>query len=308
MNHIDQTSTFFSCQYFVDSKKILLKTPSRHVDDYFSVIGAEYSEILDGYIIDTDKVNVNIIELHQHIIESMRKKYETIKNENYCGPKRQDTIMINKLSDSFSENCSHEMPNSEAIKIDRNISRSIQADEKKGCLVQVKGKKWVIYLYDDIEEQKIKDTKFICDKKVEFDTNYCGFMFQEDSKKATIEKIICNLETDGFEKANGIFYYSQQCSDESFSTQDSDKQKTHKIEARVSCHLEKSVYQSIVQSLKNLNMTKDHLEKNLFVEKETVYGKNPPKAKVECLVDSPKNNHNFIKQRLLELGLVFLCS
>lgn len=104
MNDIEQTCTILSCQFFINKEKVLIKTPSRCVDDYFSKVGGQYSLVLDGYVMDSKNCVVNIIDLHTILTLNMQQQYETMKKNQGFNKSEKDNSHVSKNDTDFVSN------------------------------------------------------------------------------------------------------------------------------------------------------------------------------------------------------------
>lgn len=112
MNNLNQISTTFTCQYYIDKNKIIIRSSSSHLEDYLNVVGAKYSKLLDGYILNTDKTFIDIIGMHSHILKMINGLYDEYKsqeienneknNKNECENKK--TLNNNSLSEKTLDN------------------------------------------------------------------------------------------------------------------------------------------------------------------------------------------------------------
>lgn len=181
METIINIPTTFTCQYFQDKKTLIIRSTSKYIKEYLETIQVEYSNILDGYVIETSKTIIDIVGLHKFIIEKLHNNLE----EN-----------LKEKEDSASSSS-------------YTTIETIEEENPEGYLVCIKNDyendiyEWVIYFDEDIDEDKAlkKDIFKLKKKEIHYDEYYGGHLFK--CKKN--DKFVKNLEENNFIIVNGVF-------------------------------------------------------------------------------------------------------
>lgn len=183
METIINIPTTFTCQYFQDKKTLIIRSTSKYIKEYLETIQVEYSNILDGYVIETSKTIIDIVGLHKFIIEKLNHNLEeTLKEKEDSNSSSYITV--------------------ETIEEELTV-------EPEGYLVCIKNDhendlyEWVIYFDESVDEEKaLKKQVFKLKKKeIRYDEYYGGHLFK--CKKN--DKFVKKLEENNFIKVNGVF-------------------------------------------------------------------------------------------------------
>jgi hypothetical protein len=187
INTIINIPTTFTCQYFQDNKTLIIRSTSKYIKEYLETINVEYSNILDGYIIETSKTIIDLIGMHKFINEKLHKNLEETLKAKESEKEEEEN------NDSYS-----------TVETLEEVS-----DEPEGYIICIKNDsendiyQWVIYFDENVDEDKVLKKKLFASKKkdIYYDDYYGGHIFK--CKKN--DKFIKNLEENNYIKVNGIF-------------------------------------------------------------------------------------------------------
>lgn len=190
MDSISQISTTFTCQYYLNKKKIIIRSSSEHIKDFLSVIGAEYSKILDGYLLDTDKTFIDIIGMHSHVVKCIENIYHIYDSElkeesdkvNTVEKKNKDKLIIGETS-SFETT---------------DDSNSVENESVNGYILNICDDEWIIYFNNELLKSEI-----FSEIKIKYNKTYMGFSFKNENKYVGV------LEKNGYIIVNGAFHTNE---------------------------------------------------------------------------------------------------
>jgi hypothetical protein len=213
MENIGQITTTFTCQYYINKKRIIIRSTSEHINDFLAVIGGEYSKILDGYLLHTDKTFVDIIGMHNHVIKSIENLYQQYNKEH--GSEKVQLVKEQVCVANANESAPGSVNVENAKKKQSNIgasnsnsssyetiedSVSIDNTTINGYLISINNLDWVLYFSEDLDESAMLKSKLFRGCKIKYSKIYQGYSFCNE--KNFVEK----LEKNGYFPVNGIFY------------------------------------------------------------------------------------------------------
>lgn len=223
MDNIIQITTTFTCQYYLSKKKIIIRSSSEHINDFLSLIGAEYSKILDGYVLDTDKTFIDIIGMHCHIIKCIENLYQQYSAENedassYAGV-QEDKNMGKTTASGYSalhkpgilradknnniDQCEGNKDKSSSFEtLDDSLSleNNNTIDNINGYLLCINNLDWVLYFSEDLDENAMLKSKLFRGSKIKYSKIFQGYTLTNENN------MVKKLEKHGYFPVNAIFY------------------------------------------------------------------------------------------------------
>lgn len=217
MDNILQISTTFTCQYYLNKKKIIIRSSSEHIKDFLSVIGAEYSKILDGYLLDTDKTFIDIIGMHSHVIKCIENLYslydselkEESDKENIEKKKKKGEISVKKKVEMNADSSSFETTDD---------SNSVENMTTSGYILNISNDEWIIYFNNELLNSEI-----FSNIKIKYNKTFMGFSFKNENKYVGV------LEKNGYIIVNGVFHTNEKSCHVHLSNHLKDDEKNKEI-------------------------------------------------------------------------------
>lgn len=215
MDNISQITTTFTCQYYLSKKKIIIRSSSEHINEFLSVIGAEYSKILDGYVLETDKTFIDIIGMHCHIIKCIENLYQQYsaeiedaavvqegKNKDKATASCDSTLRVekNKSIDQCEGN-KDKSSSFETLEDSLSLENNTNTiDNINGYLLCINNLDWVLYFSEDLDENAMLKSKLFRGSKIKYNKIFQGYTFENE------KNMVKKLEKHGYFPVNGIFY------------------------------------------------------------------------------------------------------